>query len=97
MIKVNKIMETIRASPPQVGRVNPFKALLGEVLPIGVYGNHRNLLIREFNWVSKEELPTDILQQEIKYHFQHMVIASFVNLIFLSIALLIGWGLCMRW
>jgi len=29
--------------------------------------------------VPKEELLTNILQQEIKYHFQHMIIASFVR------------------
>jgi hypothetical protein len=29
--------------------------------------------------VSKEELSIDILQQEIKYHFQHTIIASFVE------------------
>ncbi len=79
MIKANKIMEILRASSSQVGRVNPFKPLIGEVLPIRVYHNHQNLLIQEFNWVPKEELLTNILQQEIKYHFQHMIIASFVR------------------
>jgi hypothetical protein len=69
MIKVNKIMETLRASPSQVGRVNLFKALSGEVFPTGEYCNHRNLLIQEFDQVLKEELSTKIFQQEIKYHF----------------------------
>jgi hypothetical protein len=79
MIKANKIMETLRTSPSQVGRVNLFKALLGEVFPTGVYCNHQNFLIQEFNQVLKEELLTNIVQQEIKYRFQHTVIASFVG------------------
>lgn len=42
------------------------------MLPLGVYYNHKNLLIQELEQMPLEELLMEIIQQEIDYHSQHM-------------------------
>jgi hypothetical protein len=39
--------------------------------PPGVYCNHKNLIIQKLEQMPHEELPMEILQQDIDYDFQH--------------------------
>jgi hypothetical protein len=47
MVDANGIMEMLRMRPTWTRRLNLFHATNGEILPINLFRNHKNLLILE--------------------------------------------------
>ncbi len=51
------------------------KLLLGNIATKCIR-NHKNLLIQELDWGPQNDMIVEMLQQEIEYHMQHIVIAN---------------------
>jgi hypothetical protein len=56
MTEINMLMETLKASPMQIGKLNPFQSSPNEMFLDVMFRNHMSLLIGEFDRVPQEEM-----------------------------------------
>jgi hypothetical protein len=61
MVEAKGILKVLNARPTQNWRFNPFKTMPRKVLPLRIFYNHKDLLIKELEQMSKEELVMDVL------------------------------------
>jgi hypothetical protein len=79
MVEISQLTKTLGAKPTQeYERLNPFRVFPREVLPLGILHNHKKLLNHELDRVPQEDLAIKMFEHKLKYHMQHIVIASFV-------------------